>query len=580
MPVTVDMTYGAVEKKLTVRLDGRPAGAYSAFFPLSVLPFGEWYGKVADACCTEANGPYLVNFRGSAIYAAALERLFQTDPLCIRFTHAESVIRPEHRICCLGELTEASAAKLPEFKIGLGPSVPAIRGLTRVGNRFCCTQARKAPFYLVPMAEGERYDGKILTARTVTEAEALAASDRSGSPALILVPDRTTGFLAMRNSSFIFGYASSGAELLCMTFLGDIALPVYLAEIESALRHLHGTGMSAGDEQIRRSVLLSDKPYLAVELPPRTEITAGASWKTAKYPADIPCTLSSLTPDVLQVGPGGHLDLFREGHAAIRLEVAADPECFADAHTQVYRYRAVQQIKLTAPSAGITEGDTFRVGAAFSPAGAHNTHLAKWETLPRGTARQISPGEFEALCPGKCTVVLSVEGVRASVDLTVLPRAKGVNFDEDRISVKLGSPSVTVQASPIPKDASYSRITFRVSDPSVIAFDSATGQITPLQEGDAEITAHIYDRNNRMVGQSSCRVSVLPAHTVYNPQPVEVVLILCALAMLILHRYPFRYVCGTAAILCAVWLMFRKAKPAAKILFGVMAVILTILMCI
>jgi hypothetical protein len=351
------------------------------------------------------------------------------------------------------------------------------------------------------------------------------------------------------------GCTNSDLESLYVSYIGDVLLTEYIQKVNSLPACPSNRRMSTDEARIKRTLLTEVQPYLKLKVPAKAELSSSAGWSLIKYPEDIPCSLISKNPNTVQVQSGGKLILAGEGKAVLHAYVTANPDYFTEASIDVYKYRHVQDIDLTVP-ATVEEGETFKVTTQFTPSNAHNISSAKWEVIPSSSAIMRSNGEFTASKAGKCTVKLTVGNVQAAVDVTVIPKPSGVAFSKNSISLKLGT-TQKLEAIPTPAGATYTKIVYTIHDSSVVSYDVKTSTLTPLREGDTEITAELY-HHGKCIGKSSGHISVLPVHTIFNPDPPLVFLILGALCMLVLWSSPFKYIGGLTVIACSVWLMIKN----------------------
>ena len=175
----------------------------------------------------------------------------------------------------------------------------------------------------------------------------------------------------------------------------------------------------------------------------------------------------------------------------------------------------VTNITLSQTTGSIVEGESLHISAIVSPKEASNPTLT-WSSNNNSVATVNASGDVTAIAPGDVKITASAtdgSNVSASCDLTVVKKVilvTAIDLNEKTARIKAGE-SVQLTAVVSPTDATYQTVTW-ASDKTDVATVDATGKVTAVKAGTANITAAATDESG--VKSAACVV------TVYEPKPM------------------------------------------------------------
>ena len=175
----------------------------------------------------------------------------------------------------------------------------------------------------------------------------------------------------------------------------------------------------------------------------------------------------------------------------------------------------VTNITLSQTTGSIVEGESLHISAIVSPKEASNPTLT-WSSSNNSVATVNASGDVTAIAPGDVKITASAtdgSNVSASCDLTVVKKVilvTAIDLNEKTARIKAGE-SVQLTAVVSPTDATYQTVTW-ASDKTDVATVDATGKVTAVKAGTANITAAATDESG--VKSAACVV------TVYEPKPM------------------------------------------------------------
>jgi len=341
--------------------------------------------------------------------------------------------------------------------------------------------------------------------------------------------------------------------------------PMVLQLYQNLANSKHWKGMDAELANVKRELLVARRPYMKLEIPSRIELNKTEVFSLIKFPEDMHCKARSNNPDIALLDIGNVIKPQREGLASFTVTVRDYPEFFVTQSTTIYRYTKVNRIQLTASKSTVTEGERVFVKSVFYPTGAHNIAQAKWTISPDSILKLESQGVFLALKSGHCKINVAIGSVTESVFITVLAKPIKVDFDRTDIFVKLGDNSQFVCANVFPMNSQGGLVRYRISDTSILDLNDRNGQLVPLAEGDAVITADLLN-NGILIDSCSCHVTVLPPKNIVTPDSVLVFLFLSLLAVIFLYSTPFSFVHCLSAIVFSIWFSFRRKRAIVTVL--------------
>ena len=167
----------------------------------------------------------------------------------------------------------------------------------------------------------------------------------------------------------------------------------------------------------------------------------------------------------------------------------------------------VTNITLSQTTGSIVEGESLHISAIVSPKEASNPTLT-WSSSNNSVATVNASGDVTAIAPGDVKITASAtdgSNVSASCDLTVVKKVilvTAIDLNEKTARIKAGE-SVQLTAVVSPTDATYQTVTW-ASDKTDVATVDATGKVTAVKAGTANITAAATDESG--VKSAACVV--------------------------------------------------------------------------
>jgi uncharacterized protein YjdB len=157
------------------------------------------------------------------------------------------------------------------------------------------------------------------------------------------------------------------------------------------------------------------------------------------------------------------------------------------------KYTNARSLTVKTPELTLVKGKSKTIKATVKGVKSGRTILAHVEKLryyssDRNVATVTSTGEIKAIAGGKCTIyVITNNGVRANVAVTVIDQPTGVTFKKSNYSVKKGKTlklSDQIKLMPLGVKTKYTWIS---SDPSIATVGSK-GVVKGVKEGTVTIT--------------------------------------------------------------------------------------------
>lgn len=161
----------------------------------------------------------------------------------------------------------------------------------------------------------------------------------------------------------------------------------------------------------------------------------------------------------------------------------------------------VTAIKLSKATLALEAGETATVTATVLPENATNKAVT-WESTNTAVASVDQSGVVKAVAKGTTTIsVKSSDGVSAKCTVTVSKHAESVTFEKTAYTVENGK-TLTLKATVLPTDTSFSVLSYSSSDKSVATVNSS-GVVTAKGVGTTTISAKTQDGVTGI-----CRVTV------------------------------------------------------------------------
>lgn len=208
---------------------------------------------------------------------------------------------------------------------------------------------------------------------------------------------------------------------------------------------------------------------------------------------DCSVTWSSSDTDVVTVDETGLVTAVGEGDAVITCTAFDDSQLTAACEVSVKEI-AVKKVKLNASSVKITQGDTYTLEAAITPADASNQTLT-WSSSNTDAATVDENGIVTAVAKGKATITVKANnGKKAKAKVRVIEepvKVSDIDLNLRSKAVKHGS-TVSLTATIQPDNAANKEVTWTSSNTKV-ATVSEDGLVTAKRFGFAVITCRASD---------------------------------------------------------------------------------------
>lgn len=584
MDVKFDIIYDAIHQRLIVSQDGQFASPYSLFARCNAQPFFSWYEKLPQYCLSEANSRYTVILEGSAIFVEIMRRTFLKDSNCQGVQVRSRIITESHRMRWADELLEASGFSFPSINVpvyvhGAEISLATSPIFAQIGKSETAWRFSDLKRLNITLSFQNATMSNV-AAVIMTEQEEITSlsKDNNNTAIIFLLGENGFEFIEEKHGFFIFSCCKNNLAEFLRAWIEAVFIPPMVLQLYQSLTGFqHWNGMDAELADVKRELLIARKPYMKLIIPSRIELNKTGSFLFLKLPEDMHCKARANNPDIALLDIGNVIKPQREGLASFTVTVQEHPEFFVTQSTTIYRYTKVNRVQLTASRSTVTEGERLFVKSVFYPAGAHNIAQAKWTISPDSILKLESPGVFLALKSGCCSINVTVGSITESIFITVLAKPTRVDFDRRDIFVKLGDNNQCICVNIFPVNSQGGLVQYRVSDTNILDLNDRNGQIIPLAEGDAIITADLLD-NGFLIDSCSCHVTVLPPKNIVTPDSALVFLFLSLLAVIFFYSTPFRFIPCLSAIAFSVWFSFRKKKVIVTVLCVALSLVICVVM--
>ncbi len=197
-------------------------------------------------------------------------------------------------------------------------------------------------------------------------------------------------------------------------------------------------------------------------------------------------TWSSSNSSVATVSESGTVTAVKEGTAEVTATAGGkSAKCTV---TVKKKEVAVTEVTLSQTSLALTEGETATLTATVAPDNATNKKVT-WTTSNDAVAT-VSEGTVTAVKAGTAEITAAAGGKTAKCTVTVkqgVVAVTSVTLSQTTLALEEGK-TATLTATVAPDNATDKSVTWTSSN-SGVATVSATGKVTAVKEGTAEITA-------------------------------------------------------------------------------------------
>lgn len=149
-------------------------------------------------------------------------------------------------------------------------------------------------------------------------------------------------------------------------------------------------------------------------------------------------------------------------------------------------------------------GETKTIAVKVTP--ADSTDKLTWTSSNPEIATVDANGKVAAIKAGETTItVTTTSGKSATLKVTVLQPATGIELNEEKVDLKVGE-TVQLAAAILPDESTDTEVVWATSDASIATVD-ANGLVAAVALGEADITVSV--KANPEI-KSVCKVSVVP----------------------------------------------------------------------
>ena len=569
-----DIVYDSILQRLTVLQNGNLVSSYSQFAGCNGQPFFNWYDKLPQSCFSEANGRYAVTLESDSIFMEILRKTFLDDPNCYNIQIRKPIISISHRMRWADELLGCSNFSALSVCVPVSirrRDVPLLASpiLTRANAEGTIWRFSELNRLTITLQLGTSSFPAIASLSNGSEITRLSKGNYH-AVAAILPTGKEIEFVREECGVFLFSCSPNHLPEFLKMWVLSLFLPAVLNRLQQELSDFHNwKGVDPKIANAKRQLLTAREPYMRLKLPPKIEIGRTGFFSFVKLPEDMRCKAHSNTPDIALLEQGNVIRPQREGLASFTVSVQDYPEFSVTEKTTVYRYIEVTRIQLSASKNVLREGERLTIHSAFHPSGADNIGEAQWIVSPGGILRPEPNGVFLALRSGSCNIRVTVGKVTESISVTVAPKPTGITFDRSDVTLRLGDNSQCVLVDILPIGSQGGQALYRVSDAAILQFNENNGQLTPLAEGDAIVTADLVYQG-ALMDSANCHVTILPPKDIITPNGSLIFLIAALLTLGMLYATPYRFIPGILSAIGVNWYCIRR-KNAIIIALGVIS---------
>lgn len=201
-------------------------------------------------------------------------------------------------------------------------------------------------------------------------------------------------------------------------------------------------------------------------------------------------TWTSDNPDVASVNSSGLVTAVSDGTAVITAKTSSGG--YTDT-CKVTVKTPVSGISISSSSIELNKGETQQLTATVTPPDATNKKVV-WSSTDDAIAEVSQDGTVTAAGGGTTVVTATTEDGSYSAKCSVVVNVPvtGIQFNDTSSSVGVGN-ETKLGYTITPPDATNKTVTWQSSDAAVAWIDEATGIVTPISPGGAEITATTED---------------------------------------------------------------------------------------
>lgn len=589
MSINFHMDYNALKSTLVVEQNGTPVSIYSQFSHCNNIPFWQWYKDISSYCFQEANGMYGVCFTGGLILNSLLEKKLSAQNGCSNFSYNPEIITGDDRMHLLEDLLKYSQLRTGKCVIDISFDSTRIRCFEEIKKLVGSTSTlqyldlAELPVYL-RISNAVKQTANIFVVSSLDEYNQIVKAGNSKSPKLVIVvKSGVLQFLDEKNNYFLFSCENGEIHKIIKAWISDVLFPEYAADVVRDLKNCRkwkGVDYQYAMKMI--DVLYENSPYLDLSITDNIELSSVGRFQLTKFPKGMPCRMYSSNANIALLGNGGTIKPIGEGSTEIVVEVKNHPSIRTSRRITVYKYKTVQKIHLSTTNTNAIVGDQIIVRCELSPSDAHNKALGRWEIFPSGSMNMLSNrnGVFEAIKPGRCEIVYSVGNVQERLSILVSAKPSSISFSNKTMTVKLFDTTQRITAIVHPNGAKGAIIKYKISNTSVLDFDTNNGQIIPKCEGDSVITAILLDNKGSIIDDCNCNVTVLPPKDVVTPDGALVLLIISLIGSLLLINNGCQFLCGISGAVGAIWYSYKEKSKRGYLTSAILFVLIILLICI
>lgn len=429
------LEYSCYDNRLKVLLDGvTPLTRESAVMQYAGRPFYDWCEVILGCLYREIFEDYALLYIGRDEEAEILHECAEKDAHCRQWAHRE----PQYAMS-LQERMQALSKWIRPYQ---APALPPVhREITFCANRaqlarFCSRiqQLKVQNPYCHLTFEMKEYPDSaeqdaIYLAEDFGGAERVLREKRAGPYAFILVEGEQTGFLAVRDRFFLYGFREE--DFFEAVFRALLLFPLLACFRQYMQALIRKTGQIGRKERLIK--LLIVKPYALVTSQAQIEIGCSIPLDVRMIPPDAPvpefvfeCRMPGIV-ECTQTRIYGR----QEGATQVLVYEKGEFSPVGTLNLTVFRRNRITQLTISDDFRDCGEGDTFYLTCAYAPEDADNADAIEWYSENPDIIEVTDEGCVHAVACGECRVFCVAERVSASCMVRSRPYLTHIRFKDD-----------------------------------------------------------------------------------------------------------------------------------------------------
>lgn len=520
-----DMKINPYMGNAEIQLDGQQVSSQSQLRSCSTDNFFNWYRKLPGLLYAEVNDNYELRVECIEIQFLILRYIFVDKTQCknIIFKPFRSQYGIGKRIgwmCDAANEVGIKLPKIPKYSIKSTGETKSIvtRIITEIKPDYCK--------HYMPI------DGVINICISSINTYKQCLNEISSTDDLVIVIDELNNEVKVQVENCIVLFVSEKKiPNIVEQWVNLMILSPYLAYGYDCL--IHSNKAKSFECEAKTKMLIRELPIIKSKMPDRVECGNLINIDIQEFPQSA-LTLRISDNSVLKQ-KGSQLKAEMPGAARVDI-VSEQGIVLLSQSITVFSVNRVTDIDLSLPSGpNVLIGDTFNVVSQWKPFNAVNLNKAVWSSFPTGILRNVAGGKFEALAPGKCTVTLTIEKVKKSISLRVVPLPNDIKMVTD-IKAKLNKSTAKFSASLLPIGSGCKTMDVRIIDSNIATWNQNTKEVLPVAEGITELVVSVFDAKGQVVIRKKCKVEILPEKDIITPSTIPTLMIVCMVVAILVFN--------------------------------------------